>query len=229
MKVRCVSTCFIRNAYAYEGQMCRRVSTCFIRNAYAHEGQMFEHVYHKKCICNLVVTLKLRETSDSLCSFVPVVFVAWNEKALCRLWHAIRSRQIILAPILQFDKFNEAYEDADVWEHYSTSDSTLSEWCEQQQNMIDLSSAICCVNFDASVPVFLVSVVLPVHCFVETSCMIGLHGSVQFATTERGTFCDQLTHICVIMSAVTMPHVNCIPTILRGNVLFIDSDLKLIL
>lgn len=77
--------------------------------------------------------------------------------------------------------------------------------------MIDLSCAIRCVNFDAGVSMFLVSGILPVHCFVETSCVIGLYRSVKLAVIKWGIDCGELTHICVILLAVTIPHVKCIP------------------
>jgi hypothetical protein len=77
--------------------------------------------------------------------------------------------------------------------------------------MIDLSRAIRCVNFDAGVSMFLVSGILPVDCFVETSCVIRLCRSVELAAIKGGIDCGELTHICMIMSAVKMPHVKCIP------------------
>jgi hypothetical protein len=72
--------------------------------------------------------------------------------------------------------FNEACDNVDVWESYnsSTFECNIHERREPQQNVIDLSLAIRFVNFDASISVFLVRGILPVHCFVETSCVIGL-------------------------------------------------------
>jgi hypothetical protein len=50
----------------------------------------------------------------------------------------------------------------------------IYEGREPQQNMIDLPHAVRFVNFDGSISVFLVRGILPVHSFVETSCVIGL-------------------------------------------------------
>jgi len=49
-----------------------------------------------------------------------------------------------------------------------------TEPCAAKQNMIDPSRAIRCVNFEASVSMFLVNGILPVHSFVWTFCVIGL-------------------------------------------------------
>jgi len=43
-----------------------------------------------------------------------------------------------------------------------------------KQNMIDPLRAIRCVNFEASVSMFLVNGILPVYSFVWTFCVIGL-------------------------------------------------------
>lgn len=45
---------------------------------------------------------------------------------------------------------------------------------ETKQNMIDPSRALRCVNFEATVSMFLVSGILPFHSFVWTFCVIGL-------------------------------------------------------